>query len=367
MDEPAKSLEKNDDDYLVEQFTLDEKTLPDIVKLIDHAFSPQSRSGVLSFDEETMNLVFNSPYTPRDAFVRVVFKPTGETVGFMGGVIRILGHKKVKYRFGAPGYLSVHNDHRQKGLAVKITMKLIEVAEKLKVDGAFLPFDRNEHGLDVYRHMIRDHGLSMQKIITIDDVLIRVWDVDTMVRIMKTSKLERFGLKMLEKLDKVSNPLIHLARPNDHEQIFRLMGDLVEKNDFAVIRIHDDFMWFMQQRGVICVVHENTSGEVDGFIIAWKMMLACSSGKAPFGWLDTVHLYNLSLKDSVDLCKYLCIAGKQAGWLGIQYPYIPYFNPLPFFLTKFILYPRYLVFYASFMRPLDFPKKVSKKFYLSWR
>jgi hypothetical protein len=206
----------------------------------------------------------------------------------------------------------------------------------------------------------------LKEILEIKQFVVRSWEVDRLAKIIDLKPIERIGMKLLEKISKVNNPRVRIARVEDHEQIFQMMNDFVKRNELSVVREHDDFHWFLQQPGVLTIVHENEDHKVDGFILAWKMNLAGYGHMEPYGWLDAVHIYNLNLKEATDLCKFFCVAAKDAGWSGIQTPFIPYFDPRPFKKAKFIFYPKTVVVHLFQLKPLDLPEKV-KSFYFDWR
>jgi hypothetical protein len=355
------------DDYLIEQFLFDEKAMPEITKVIDQAYNRETRSGTISYDWQTLNILFGSPFIPRDVFVRVKYRPTGETVGFTGGIPRSLAYKGNIYRFGVPGFQGVpYPQHQRKGLAIRMNMKIIEIAKQRGFEGGFAIYEPEEHGYDAMMHATKDAGIQIKEILDIKQFVVRTWQVKRMSKVVDLKLLEKIGLTLMEKLSSVKNPRVRTARPEDYEQIYLLMHDFVERNELSVVREHNDFIWFLNQPGVLTVVHENEQHKVDGFIIAWKMNLAGYGRSEPFGFLDAVHIYNLSQKEATDLCKYFCIAANEAGWLGIQTPFIPYFDPKPFRKAKFIFYAKSLRIFAFLLKPIEIPDKVNS-FYFDWR
>ncbi len=91
------------------------------------------------------------------------------------------------------------------------------------------------------------------------------------------------------------------------------------------------------------MVHEDATGTVDGFLLAWPMVLAGFGQRVPLGWLDLVHTHRLSGRDARDLCRALCVAARDLSWAGLQMPQLPYFDPLPFWRARFVPYPKRLI------------------------
>ena len=118
---------------------------------------------------------------------------------------------------------------------------------------------------------------------------------------------------------------------------------------------------------LLVVVHEDAAGTVDGFMTAWRMELAGYGNKEPFGWMDIIHTYNLSVPEATDLANFLCASAKAIGWQGLQTPFIPYFDPTPFKKAKFIFYPKRLWVNIYPLNPtIELPDHVDS-FYFDWR
>jgi hypothetical protein len=201
---------------------------------------------------------------------------------------------------------------------------------------------------------------------TIKKFLIRVFDAGRIANVVKLKGYEKFALRLLQGVPKTHNPRVRDFQPADADRMFELMHDHVERNELAVVRNREDFTWYIQQPGVNCVVHEGPDHQVDGFIVAWEMQLAGFGHLELCGWLDLVHTYRLSLPESVDLCKYMCEIAKARGWVGLQTPFIPYFDPAPFKKAKFIFFPKLLVVTIMSLVDIPLPSTV-KSFYFDWR
>ena len=83
-------VEQTTDPYRIEQFSLEPAQFAELAGLIKTAFihDSQAEGGTIAFDEETFGFIFGSPSAPRDLFVRVIHEPTGDLVGFLGGIPR---------------------------------------------------------------------------------------------------------------------------------------------------------------------------------------------------------------------------------------------------------------------------------------
>ena len=191
-----------------------------------------------------------------------------------------------------------------------------------------------------------------------------------MAKVVQMKSIERFGLKLVQHSPKPinpPNPHVRIMIPEDGERLYELLADHVKKNTIAMVWDKDDFLWYINQPSVLTVVHENDAGQVDGYILAWKMMLAGKEGEVQFGWLDNVHIYNLSIKEAADLCRYLCVTAYTQGWAGIQNQYIPYFDHRPFRKAGFLLFPRMGFMNFYYFKERIFPEPLPKSLYLDWR
>ncbi|MHA1818872.1 MAG: hypothetical protein ACTSVC_00250, partial [Promethearchaeota archaeon] len=99
----------NDDEYLIEQFVLDEKSEQDALEVVRKGFVNvySDEGGTTEFHKKMFNILFNSPYIPRNFFVRAVYKPTNKMVGFLGGIPRDVYYQGRVYKCGFPSFLAV--------------------------------------------------------------------------------------------------------------------------------------------------------------------------------------------------------------------------------------------------------------------
>lgn len=355
-------------DYTVETFTLDDSQYEKISELIRATFIENSpdEGGTILFDEETFNIMFGSPVMPRDLFVRVIYKPTGQIVGFAGGIPRDLSYDGKIYKFAIPAWGTVHPAHQRKGLGVMMGTKIFELGKELGFDGGIPLFEPEAHGIDTARAVARKFGVTMKEIIKIRKFIIRVFNVRRVAKVIKLKWFEKLGLFLMQGLKKTSNPRVRKYKQEDGERLFELMKDHSEYNQLSLVREHDDFIWYLNQPAVNCVVHEGEDGLIDGFVVAWKFFLAGFGNSLPFGWLDLIHTYRLDEKEASDLFKYMCVVSKDLGWGGLQCPFIPYFNPKPLKKAKFVFFSKDLILGLYNLTNIPFPDKV-ESFYFDWR
>nr|MDO8088962.1 GNAT family N-acetyltransferase [Candidatus Sigynarchaeum springense] len=356
------------DDYVVERFTLDDENYKRAVQVVKAAYLENSpeEGGTISFTEETFNIFFGSPTIPRNYFVRVVHKPTGEMVGFEGATPRLLHVNGKNYRTGVPGMLAVHPQHQRKNLALRIGAMMLKMGKELGYEGGFGFFEPEAHGIDTAAALVRETGLKGREIITIKKFIIRVFDVKKMSQVVKIKWYEKLGLALLQSVPRNKNPRVRKYKPGDAERVFELLEDHKTRNQASFIRERDDFIWFLGQPGVNCVVHEGADGKVDGFMIAWRFNIAGFGKSHPFGWLDMVHTYRLSTKEATDLCNYFAQTSRELGWVGLQTPFIPYFDPAPLKKARFVFYPKKLIVNFYPLVDVQLPDRI-ESFYFDWR
>ncbi|TFG18989.1 MAG: GNAT family N-acetyltransferase [Promethearchaeota archaeon] len=357
-----------DNEYLIERFDFNLEDIYKYLEIVRTAFFHHKHDdgGTILFDEQTFGIMFGSPYQRRDLFVKATHKKTGQIVGFVGAIPRNLHYNGKVYKFGVPAWLSVHPEHQKKGLARAMGYKILEYGAEQGYDGAFVEFDLEDHGIDAWESIFREKHYEIHELMKMKQFIVRVFDVEKLSTAMKLAKMEKFALKFLQKIPKVNNARIRKGTPEDHERIFELLQDHMQRNELSVVREKNDFLWYLEQPGVLTVVHEDDSGIVDGFLIAWKFQLAGFGNIIDFGWMDGVHIHRLTTKDARDLCKFFSRVAYEAGWVGIQSPYLPYFDSKPFKKAKFIFYPKIMQITLLRYKPTPIPKKV-KSFYFDWR
>jgi hypothetical protein len=359
------------DEYLIESFTLTDSEASRLADLIQHAFqnmdSALKHGGTIQFDEETFKFMFCSPYNPyKDLFIRAIYKPTGETVGFMGSIPRKVKVKDKIYNCFIPSWQAVHWNHKRKGIAREIVIKMIEEGKKRNVDAAFALFEPEEHGINSAKSATQKINFPMVNIYKTNKFIIRVLDIKRTAGVIKLKWFEKLFLGAIQGVQKINNPNIRDYRKEDAEQIYDLMLDLNKRNDVAILHEKNDFEWYLNQPGINCVVHTDNAGKINGLMLAWKFHLSGFGNSTTFGWLDIIHLYKLTTKEAADLSKYLIRRSFERGWAGIQSPYIPYYNPEPLKKSRFVFFPKKLILSFFLNTNITFPEKLDSLFF-DWR
>ena len=371
----TSDISHSEDDYLIERFSLQDTDYSNLAKLISEAFTSDEIAQIegtsILFDQETFQRIFGSPYLPQNLFVHAIHKPTGKLVGFIGAIPRNLSYKGKVYKFAVGSWLAVHPQHQKHGLAFRMTSYLQDFLIKEGFDGGFALHEPEQKGILVSKSLSRKTGRNrIIRIMTIHKFLIRIFDINKMDLVMKLSKIEKLGIKLLSpsKTVQPGNPHVRPYKKEDGEKLFQLLQDHIERNEMSIVRDHYDFFWYLAQPGVNCVIHEDNAGIVDGFVLAWKFKFAGFGNEIPFGWLDLVHIHRLKMKEATDLCLYFADSCKKLGWVGIQSPYIPYFPAKPFKKAKFIFFPKTLTVdvFVHENTQCHVPDKI-KSFYFDWR
>ncbi|MBD3353920.1 MAG: GNAT family N-acetyltransferase [Candidatus Lokiarchaeota archaeon] len=356
------------DDYIIQQLTLNDSNLPAVLEVVKDAFIRNSpnEGGTIAFKEDTFRLMFNSPHLPKNLNVVAIYKPTNEIVGFTGGIPRDLAYNGRIYKFGIPGFASVHWKHQRKGLALRMGKKLLKISKDLGYQGGFALFEPEAYGIDTSEKLISETNLKRVEILNIKKFLIRIFNVKEVSSVVKLKWFEKLGLRLLQRIPKIDYKNVRKYEKKDGDRLYELMQDHLKNNDMAFLRDYDDFIWYLNHPAINCVVNDGDNGQINGFIVAWEMQLAGFGNNIPCGWLDLVHTYRLSLNESTNLCNYLCKTCRERGWFGIQSPYIPYFNPKPFKKARFVFFPKQLLVHMYCLEDLDIPDSVDS-IYLDWR
>ncbi len=356
------------DDYRIEPMLLQEADYPALIAVIRDAFlaNGTEEGGTIAFDEATFRLIFGSPFLPNDLFVRAVHVPAGKLVGFLGALPRKVAWGEKTLQLGVPAWLAVDPAHQRHGLAQRMGLELLELARDKGYDGGLAFFEPEAHGIDATRAVARDAGFSVHDVAVIRRFLIRALDVAAAARVVKLEWYEKVALRALQGLTRVRGDRVRAMRADDAPRLFELMADPVRDNELAVVRERDDFLWYLSQPEIECVVHEDSSGSPDGFMLAWPMQLAGFGNSVPFGWLDLVHTSRLAGRDAKDLAALMCRRARDRGWAGLQMPFIPYFDPKPLWRTRFVPFPKELSVTLLGIGNVELPRSV-KRFYFDWR
>ncbi|WP_371803721.1 hypothetical protein [Candidatus Lokiarchaeum ossiferum] len=376
MNTPGDIEGNQGQEYKIEQFTLHDSDYKEISDLITTAFlndeMAKKEGGVLIFNEETFRRIFGSPYLPKDLFVRAIHIPTNEVIGFIGCIPRTVHYQNSLFECAIPAWAAVHWKHQRKGISVEMGKEVRKMLIEKGYNIAFSFHEPEQHGKDLSAAVSRETDLiPLKRLANINHFLIRIFDIQKVKKVFKLKRYEQWGLKILSppKIKYKPNSQIRRYEPEDGPILFELMSDHLEQNEMAIVHEEKDFLWYLNQPGVNCVVHENAHGDVDGFLLAWEFLFAGYGESVPFGWLDLVHTYRLKQADATDLAKFLAIQSKKMGWAGIQMPYIKYFDAIPFKKAKFILFPKKIyidAFYQENHSTLPLPEKLNT-FYFDWR
>ena len=162
---------------------------------------------------------------------------------------------------------------------------------------------------------------------------------------------------------------VRLFKSQDKAKLFDLLDEYTATKNAAIIKSRENFNWYMDQPGIICCVHEDNSGSVNGFVLAWEFKFAGFGKIIPFGWLDLVNVDHLSRRSAANLIRFFNIQAKQKGWKGIQTPYIPYFPIRPFLGANYLTFPKKMIVQVFGLNnsDLSFFRKAPDTCFLDWR
>ena len=321
---------------------------------------------VLIFTEDTFNIMFGAPSANKELFVRAIDKTTNEVVGFLGSIPRKLSIEGKRYNFIIPAWLAVHWKHQKKGLAKAMGKKMLEIGLEAGYEGGFALHEPEQHGVDTSRAVAREMGFLLERLVRIKQFVIRIFDVEKVATVVKLRWFERFFFSFKQKVKAVKSSQVRIYESKDLDQIYKLIEKLVERDQISIVPDYQDVKWMLENPKVICAVHEDKQGKIDGFAIVWEFLLAGFGNKHPFGWLDAVHTYQLSVQEATELANFLCLAAKKRGWIGIQTPYIPYFDAKPFKKANFVFFRKKLNLDIFNPKNIPLPKRV-RSFYFDWR
>ena len=359
-----------DENYIVERFTLEDKDIPTLAKLLTGAFqedeAAKEEGAVADLRDENFKLIFGAPSVDKEIFVRARYKPTNEIVGFLGSILKSLSIDGKIYKVSLPAWLSVHHKHRRKGLGKALGTKLLEVVKERGYDGGIYFHDATQHGLETSSAVARDAGLPMVEIMMMKRFIVRGYDVDEAAKAIKVGPLMKAGFKLFERIGKVKGNNIRLYKPEDIDRVHKLSVELAERNQFSMVQVYEDLKWKLADPQVICVVCEDENGKVKGFINAWEFLLSGFGNNVLFGWLDTIHIDHLTKQEAKDLANFLGHEATKRGWKGLQSPYIPYFNSKPLKRANFLFFPKKVGLYLLNITGIPIPKKIDSV-YIEWR
>ncbi len=371
-------------EYHAEIVDLNGENIDSFARLITEAFvsdeAAQKEGTTIVFDTIMIKRIFGSPFLKNQFFIKVTHQKSGDIVGFMGGLPRNLsindkeGTKKLPLM--VPSWAAVHPDHKRKGVGSLLVSKFIEGFKERGFTHSYAIFEPEQHGKDLGKATAdRYSNVKTGVWFNINWFIIRVFDISAIQKVMNLKFYERLVIRIIsppktKQLKAMKNGnSIRLYKPEDKAAIFDLLDEYRLTKNASIIKDRDDFNWYMDQPGIICCVHENFKGKVDGFVLAWKFNFAGFGSIIPFGWVDLLNLDHLSKRSASNLIRFLNIQAKQEGWKGIQTPYIPYFPIAPLLKANYLPFPKkmFVQVFALDGTDLSFFENVPKSCFLDWR
>jgi len=358
------------EDYIVEQFTLKDSEIPGLVKLLTSAFqedeAAEEEGASIELLEDNFQLIFGVPSIDKEMFVRARHKETNEIIGFLGSIKQKLAIEDKIYTISLPCWLSVHRMHRRKGIGKAMGQKMMKMVLERNYDAVVTFHDTSQRGLETSKAVSRDTGKPLELLTLIKSFMIRPLNVEDGSAVIKIHWIAKLFLKTKQSVGKIKSSRVRLYNPNDIDQICDLTTDLSNRTQIALVQDCEDLKWKLSNPRVLCVVHENEQGQVDGFINGWEFLMAGFGKTVKFGWMDTVHTYNLTNKEVISLANLLSSEARKRGWKGIQTPFIPYYDAKPFKKANFILFPKKIGMYIFNLTDFPLPEKVDS-IYFEWR
>lgn len=373
--------------YLVETIQLEKEDVDSFSHLISQAFlsdeAAQKEGTTILFDTTTFRRLFGSPYLTDQLIIRVIHQQSGTMVGFMGGLPRDLylneknrALKGKRIRLMVPSWAAVHPEHKRQGIGSLMVEKFIEEVSKRDYTHSYAIFEPEQRGKDLGKAIAdRNDSIETMTWFNIHWFIIRVFDIPAMMKVMKLKSFERWIIKLVSpprtpapELQAKGNR-IRLYKPEDKESIFALIDEYRTTKNASIIKNKDDFYWYMDQPGIICCVHEDQTGKVNGFVLGWEFNFAGFGNIIPFGWLDLINVDHLSKNSAKNLMRFFNVQAKQNGWKGVQTPYIPYFPIKPFLGANYLPFPKKMFVQIFGFKNADssFFKKAPGTCFLDWR
>jgi GNAT superfamily N-acetyltransferase len=374
-------------EYTVESIELEKENLDSFSDLISQAFlsddTAQKEGATILFDKITFRRLFGSPHLKDQLNIRVIHQPSGTMVGFMGGLPRDLCLNESKnnvlqsqhIRLMVPSWAAVHPDHKRNGVGSLMVNKFIEEVSRRDYTHSYAIFEPDQNGKDLGKS-IADRNTSIETMIwfNINWFIIRIFDITAIKKVMKLKSYESLIIKLISPTrtpapKSAKENTIRLYQAKDKERLFELISEYRTTKKASIIKNKDDFNWYLDQPGIICCVHEDHTGTVNGFVLGWEFNFAGFGNIIPFGWLDLINVDHLSKKKAKDLMRFFNVQAKKSGWKGIQTPYIPYFPIKPFLGANYLPFPKKMFVQIFGFKNADstFFKKAPKSCFLDWR
>lgn len=377
-----------ENEYRAEMIDLKNEDLETFAALITQAFLSdalaQKEGTTVLFDTVTFRRLFGSPYLKDQLIIKVVHAPSGTLAGFMGGLPRNLSFNAKKndllqrqqIRVMVPSWAAVHPDHKRKGVGSLMVAKFIEAVSARGYAFSYAIFEPGQNGIDLGKATAdRNTDVASIKWFDINWFIIRVFDIPAVRNVMKLKFYERWIIRLVSPpRTPAPKPMkngtkIRLFKPEDKQSIFALLDEYASSKNVAIIKNRKDLGWYLDQPGILCCVHEGPSGTVDGFILAWEFNFAGFGNSIPFGWLDLINIDHLNQRSAANLIRFFNIQAKQAGWKGVQTPYIPYFPVKPFLSANFLPFPKKMIVQVFGLKNADLScfGTAPKTCFLDWR
>ncbi len=361
---------KNKSEYIIEQFTLEDKDFDEFNKLITSSFledgAAQEEGASIVFNEDTFRMMYGAPSGDRNLFVKAIHKETNEVVGFLGAIPRELKIVDKNYKFVIPSWLCVHSDHQRKGIATALGEKIYDICKDAGYVGGFSIFEPEQYGNDISRIVVKKGNLIIKRVTSMKNFVIRVLDAKKLAKVVKVKWYEAQAFKFIQGVSKVKSNNVRNFKKSDSDRLFELLMEHVQRNQLSIVPKKEDLEWVLDQPVVLCAVHTNQKDVAKGFILAWEFNLAGFGYHFPCGWLDIVHIHGLTTREAKELAHFASFSAKRRGWIALQTPYIPYFDPKPLKKAKFIFHPKTLHLDMMLLKDIDFPEKI-ESFYFDWR
>jgi len=363
-------MAQENDEYIIEQFTLQDSDFQKFAELITGAFladeAAQEEGAVIVFTEQTFRTIFGAPGIVRDLFVRAIHKPTNKIVGFLGTINKNLSIAGKKYKTAIPSWLAVNKNHQRNGIAKAMGMKMMELGKAAGYEAGFSFHEPEQRGIDTSTAVARETKTPLHRLVSLDTFVIRVYDVEATTAAVKVKWYEKLFFKLKQKVGEVKSTQVRLYQPEDFDQLFELTMELVNKSHVSIVPDYEDLKWMLTNPNVLCVVHEDQQGKINGYILAWEFLLAGFGYQVPFGWLDTVNAFKLNRKEVKDLANFMSQEAIKLGWKGLQTPYIPYFDAKPFIKANFIFFGKKVGIDLFNWSNIPIPEKIDSM-YFYWR
>ena len=223
-----------------------------------------------------------------------------------------------------------------------------------------------KHGIDTALSVAKEKKLQVFRPFETKKFIIRVFDSEKVASVVKLKFYEKLFFKLKEKNKKIKNSAnLRQFRKEDIPILFNLLVDLTKDYEVSIEPNLEDFKWVLEQPVANCVIYEKGE-EIKGFMLAWEFQLTGFGNAIPFGWIDIIHIKNLSTSEATDLSLYLSETSNAKGWFGLQSPYIPYYNSKPLQKANFVFFPKKLSFDIILLSKVKIPGKF-KAVYFDWR